>query len=128
MNPSTQKLVETVYERLDALNNISVTRKYRDELHDLCRIEEVQHRKGTGGSKGYTLIVDTTAKFFVVRDLAYFATNARQMPSMREALGLRGSYLLAAMLYANFAKEIDRALGADAHALAALDYVQECCK
>lgn len=128
MNTATQKLIDAAFARLDVLNNISMTRNYRDELVELCRTEEVRHRKSCGGSKGYTVPVDTTAKLFVVHDLAAFATGARQLPDMKDALSLRDSYLLAAMLWANYPEEIARALGSDAPALAALDYVQECSK
>jgi hypothetical protein len=127
MNTATQKLIDTAFQRLDVLNYISMTRNYRDELVELCRTEEVQHRKGRG-SKSYSAPVDITAKLFVVRDLARFATGARQLPDMKDALGLRDSYMLAAMLWANYPEVIARALGSDAPALAALDYVQECRK
>lgn len=128
MNKQTRDMVQAAFERLDCLNNISMTRRYRSELAELCRVEEVQHRKGTGGSRGYTENVADTVALFVVRDLARFATGECEMPTMKDALGLRSSYLLAAMLYANFPMAINRALGTDVQALAKLDYVKECCK
>jgi hypothetical protein len=128
MNTATQKLIHAAFERLDVLNNISMTRSYRDELAGLCRAEEVQRRKSCGGSKGYTTNVETAVKLFVVRDLAAFATGKRQLPDMLDALSLRSSYVRAAMLWANYFKQIKQALGSDAPALAALDYVQECRK
>jgi hypothetical protein len=125
MNKATRQMIEAAYDRLDFLNNIRVERM-RDKLHAMCEREEKCRRRGF--DDGYTVSKALAAKFFIVHDLALFATNKCKLPRLAETLSLRNSYVRAAVLWANYYPEILEALGADMDALADLDYVKECCR
>lgn len=122
MKTTERKLIAAAYRDLDILNN-QTWNAYRDDLFDLCKAEEKQHRGSRGD--GYNASIADCARMFVVRDICAYLTGERGPLEVKDFLSYRRSCFMACALVQNYRQEIEKALaGHDVKALAALDYVE----
>lgn len=122
-NTQTTKLINSAYDALDRLNDVSMSH-YRDKIYALSETGERQHRKGSFGKGRYNCTVATAAKLFTVRWLTQYATQPDKLPSLKEALSIRDDIVLAAMVAANYRDIILTSLqGIDTTQILAIDYV-----
>jgi hypothetical protein len=127
MNKEQKQIIKKInqaYIKLSVLNNIKWT-AYRDDLFNLIRKDETQHRKSFG-DRSYskdTASVSDCARLFVVQNIAESLLN-RVKYTIKDYLIIRKSCLYAQSLVENYREQIEKAwTSEDIKALADLDYI-----
>jgi len=127
MNKEQKQIIKKInqaFSKLSVLNNIKWT-AYRDDLFNLIKKDELQHRKSFG-DRSYskdTAPISDCARLFVVQNIAESLLN-RVKYTIKDYLIIRKSCLYAHSLVENYREQIEKAwTGEDIKSLADLDYI-----
>ena len=117
------KLINTAFDRLECLNNITWT-TYRDNLFDLHKKEEKQHDnlRPSGTSRGLT--ITESAKLFTVCWIAEYLLSQKAIDA-KDYINVRASAFYAYSVAMTYKTEILKAWeGLSLEDIASLDYAE----
>lgn len=117
------KLINAAFDRLDILNNLSMT-GYRNRLFKMEEKEEREHRAGAFDEARHGITSTAAAKLFTVHHILE-PIHTGKYPSIESVLHVRPSLIYGASISANYADLIKPLFTEEERtALLAIDYAE----